>query len=32
MPKKKFSKISEIIKTAKNGGIYILVDDENSEN
>ena len=32
MPKKKFSKISEIIKTARNGGMYILVDDENREN
>ena len=32
MAKKKFSKISEIIKTARNGGMYILVDDENREN
>ena len=32
MRKKKFSKISEIIKTAKKGGMYILVDDENREN
>ena len=32
MPKKKFSKIREIIKTARNGGMYILVDDENREN
>ena len=30
--KKKFSKIAEIIKTAKKGGMYILVDDENREN
>ena len=32
MRKKKFSKIAEIIKTAKKGGMYILVDDENREN
>ena len=33
MPKKnKFSSIEEIIKTAKSGKMYILVDDENREN
>ncbi len=32
MVKKKFSKIKEIINTAKSGGMYILVDDENREN
>ena len=32
MRKKKFSKITDIIKTAKKGGMYILVDDENREN
>tara|TARA_Y100000590_G_scaffold464986_1_gene635886 strand:- start:144 stop:1244 length:1101 start_codon:yes stop_codon:yes gene_type:complete len=30
--KNKFSKIETIIKTARNGGMYILVDDENREN
>ena len=30
--KKKFSKIQDIINTAKQGGMYILVDDENREN
>ncbi len=32
MKKNKFSKIETIIKTAKKGGMYILVDDENREN
>ena len=32
MKKNKFSKIEEIIQTAKKGGMYILVDDENREN
>ena len=32
MNKNKFSKIESIIKIAKKGGIYILVDDENREN
>ena len=32
MLKNKFSRIKEIINTAKNGGMYILVDDENREN
>ena len=32
MKKKKFSTIETIIKVAKKGGIYILVDDENREN
>jgi len=32
MKKKKFSTIESIIQTAKNGGMYILVDDENREN
>ena len=32
MKKKKFSKITDIIHTAKKGGMYILVDDENREN
>ena len=32
MKNKKFSSIESIIKTAKNGGMYILVDDENREN
>ena len=32
MKKNKFSKIESIIKIAKNGGMYILVDDENREN
>ena len=32
MKNKKFSSIEEIIKIAKNGGMYILVDDENREN
>ena len=32
MRKKKFSKIAEIIKTAKKGGMNILVDDENRKN
>ena len=32
MKKKKFSKIIDIIHTAKKGGMYILVDDENREN
>ena len=32
MVEKKFSKIKEIINTAKSGGMYILVDDENREN
>ena len=30
--KNKFSTIENIIKIAKNGGMYILVDDENREN
>ena len=30
--RKKFSKIQDIINTAKKGGMYILVDDENREN
>ena len=30
--KKKFSTIESIIQTAKKGGMYILVDDENREN
>ena len=32
MKNKKFSSIESIIQTAKNGGMYILVDDENREN
>ncbi len=32
MKKRKFSPIESIIRTAKNGGMYILVDDENREN
>ena len=32
MKKNKFSSIENIIKIAKNGGMYILVDDENREN
>ena len=32
MKKNKFSSIESIIKIAKNGGMYILVDDENREN
>jgi len=32
MTKKKFSKISEILKDAKRGKMFILVDDENREN
>ena len=32
MKNKKFTSIDFIIKTAKNGGMYILVDDENREN
>ena len=32
MKKNKFSSIEKIIKIAKKGGIYILVDDENREN
>ncbi len=32
MKNKKFTRIESIIKTAKNGGMYILVDDENREN
>ena len=32
MKKNKFSKIETIIQTAKKGGMYILVDDENREN
>ena len=32
MPKNKFSKISSIIKDAKNGKMFILVDDKNREN
>ena len=32
MKKKNFSKIIDIIRTAKKGGMYILVDDENREN
>ncbi len=32
MKKKSFSKIQNIISTAKKGGMYILVDDENREN
>ena len=32
MSKNRYSSIESIIKTAKNGGMYILVDDENREN
>ncbi len=32
MPKNKFSKISSILKDAKNGKMFILVDDKNREN
>ena len=32
MKSKKFSSIDNIIKIAKKGGMYILVDDENREN
>ena len=32
MPKNKFSKISSIIKDAKKGKMFILVDDKNREN
>ena len=32
MKNKKFSSIESIIKVAKKGGMYILVDDENREN
>ena len=32
MKKKRFSNIKDIIKSAKNGNMYILVDDENREN
>ena len=32
MKKNKFSRIESIIQTAKKGGMYILVDDENREN
>ncbi len=32
MKNKKFSPIEKIIKIAKKGGMYILVDDENREN
>ena len=32
MKKKKFSTIESIIQTAKKGGMYIFVDDENREN
>ena len=32
MNKKKFSKISEILKEAKRGKMFVLVDDENREN
>ena len=32
MKNKKFSSIENIIKVAKTGGMYILVDDENREN
>ena len=32
MKNKKFSSIENIIKTAKKGRMYILVDDENREN
>ena len=32
MKKNKFSNIESIIKIAKKGGMYILVDDENREN
>ena len=32
MKKEKFSSIESIIKIAKKGGMYILVDDENREN
>ena len=32
MKNKKFSPIENIIKIAKKGGMYILVDDENREN
>ena len=32
MKNKKYSSIESIIKTAKKGGMYILVDDENREN
>ena len=31
MKNKKFSSIEKIIKIAKKGGMYILVDDENRE-
>ena len=32
MKNKKFSPVETIIKIAKKGGMYILVDDENREN
>ena len=32
MKNKKFSSVENIIKIAKKGGMYILVDDENREN
>ena len=32
MPKSKFSKISSILKDAKKGKMFILVDDKNREN
>ena len=32
MKNKKFASIESIIKIAKKGGMYILVDDENREN
>ena len=32
MPKNKFSKISSILKDAKKGKMFILVDDKNREN
>ena len=32
MKKVKFTNIESIIQTAKKGGMYILVDDENREN
>ena len=32
MKKDKFASIESIIKTAKHGGMYVLVDDENREN
>ena len=32
MKNKKFTSIENIIKVAKKGGMYVLVDDENREN